>query len=157
MKRFRRLLFRAPTASALVALGGVAACSPGPAFTEPVTFGTRVVQPHTLEEGRDIYNRFCANCHGLDGTANTAAARQMDPPPRDLTQALFKHKTSPGNQLPTDADLIRVIQHGVPGTGMAAWGHLASTELDAVTQYLKMFSPRWRAGSPASETGSKRP
>ena len=156
MKRPRRLLSRARSTT-LGALLTLAACSPGPAFTEPVTFGTRVVEPHTLEKGRDLYNRFCANCHGLDGTANTAAARQMNPPPRDLTQALFKHKTSPGNQLPTDADLIKVIQHGVPGTAMPAWGQLMGTELDAVTQYLKMFSPRWRTGSPASETGRKGP
>ena len=157
MKRLRRLLSAARITTYCGTLGALAACSPGPAFTEPVTFGTRVVQPHTLEKGRDIYNRYCATCHGIDGTANTAAARQMNPPPRDLTQALFKHKASPGNQLPTDAEVIKVIQHGVPGTAMPAWGQLLGSELDAVTQYLKMFSPRWRTGSPAPETGSKRP
>lgn len=146
-----------PIALVLGALITCAACSPGQSFTEPITFGTRVVQPYTLEKGRDIFNRYCATCHGLDGMANTAAARQMNPAPRDFTQVLFKHKASPGNQLPSDAELIKVIKNGVPGTAMPAWGQLAGTEIDAVTQYIKIFSPRWRAGSPGPESGSKAP
>lgn len=134
----------------------LAACGGGNHFSEPVTLGGRVVQPATLNRGRDVFNRFCATCHGHDGKAQTAQARQLDPAPRDFTLGEFK-RASPG-QLPTDAELSAVIVHGVPGTGMPPWPQLQGDDLDAVVQYLKTFSPRWRSEAPStpkkSDTGA---
>lgn len=128
----------------LFALCGVAACGPG-GFKEPVELGGKMVEPKTLERGQTLYNRFCSTCHSYDGKADTAQARQLSPRPRNLTLAEFKHQDAGPGGLPTDADLARVIKHGVPGTGMPAWPNLSDQDVHAVSQYLKTFSPKWRA------------
>lgn len=135
---------------------GLVACG-GPGFDKPMQIGGRLLQPETLNRGRDLYNRFCATCHGYDGKADTAQARQLDPRPRDLTHADFKRVATPG-ALPSDSELSVLIQNGIPGTGMPAWPQLQGDDLDAVVQYLKTFSQRWNSEvTPApkkSEQGS---
>lgn len=121
----------------------IAACG-GKGFDGPLTLGGRTVEPQVLDRGRDVFNRFCASCHGFDGKADTPTARAIEPKPRDFTAAHFKHKLSAGDALPTDQELGKVIRNGVPGTGMPAWPNLDTAELDAVIQYVKTFSPRWR-------------
>lgn len=133
---------RRAVALALACAGlAIGACG-GPGFSQPMTLGGKVVQADTLNRGRDLFNRFCATCHGFDGKADTSQARQLDPRPRDFTLAQFKRVESPG-ALPTDAELSRIIVNGVPGTGMPAWPQLEGSDLDAVVQYLKTFSQRW--------------
>jgi len=140
---FKRL---ARSAGGLLLLATGVACG-GPGFDKPMLLGGRLVQPATLDRGRDLYNRFCAACHGFDGRATTAEARQLVPPPRDFSRAEFK-RASKGGLLPTDAELARLINNGVPATGMPAWQALQGDDLDSVIQYLKTFSPRWLAAAP---------
>ncbi len=121
----------------------LAACGQ-PNFAGPMKFGDRVVDVPTLERGRDLYNRYCATCHGYDGKADTAQARQLDPRPRDFTKAEFKRSDRPG-ALPSDAQLSKVIANGIPGTGMPAWANIQGVELDALVQYLKTFSTQWQS------------
>jgi mono/diheme cytochrome c family protein len=74
----------------------------------------------------------------------------MDPAPRDFRRGIVKYASVPSGQLPTDADLARTIRHGLAGTPMRAWD-LPDDDVDAIVQYLKTFSPRWRterAGTP---------
>jgi len=132
--------------TATLVLMGLSACGPS-GFSEPMELGGRLVAPATLERGKTIYNRFCSTCHGYDGKADTAQARQLSPKPRDLTRADYKHTEGAPGSLPTDKDLARVIKHGIPGTGMPAWPNLSDQDLDAVSQYLKTFSPLWATGS----------
>ena len=42
----------------------------------------------------------------------------MSPRPRDFTGAVFKIRSTASGQLPTDADLARAIDQGLPGTAM---------------------------------------
>jgi mono/diheme cytochrome c family protein len=115
-----------------------------PSFSGPMKFGDRVVDVPTLERGQSLYNRYCATCHGYDGRADTAQARQLDPRPRDFTKADFKRTDRPGT-LPSDAQLSKIISHGIPGTGMPAWPNIQGSELDALVQYLKTFSTQWQS------------
>jgi mono/diheme cytochrome c family protein len=124
------------------------ACAPT-TFTEPVVLGGRTVEAALLNKGQGLFNRYCSTCHGYDGKADTPQARQLQPAPRDFTGTGFKHHAAAPNGLPTDAELQKVIVHGVPGTGMPAWPNLKGEELDAVTQYLKTFSPAWRSTATA--------
>lgn len=117
-------------------------------FEGPMTFGDRVVPVATLERGQDLYNRYCATCHGYTGKADTPQARQLDPLPRDLSKADFKRVSSPG-ALPSDKELADIIRNGIPGTGMPPWPQLEGNDLDAVIQYLKTFSPRWQSPTSA--------
>jgi mono/diheme cytochrome c family protein len=120
-----------------------------------MNFGGRLVDVPTLERGRDLYNRYCATCHGYDGKAETAQARQLDPRPRDFTKAEFKRTDKPG-ALPTDKQLGQIIVNGLPGTGMPAWSQIQGPDLDALIQYLKTFSTRWQTPQATpSENGVK--
>ncbi len=132
-----------------VATASLASACGRPAFDKPLKFGDRIVEVQTLERGQDLYNRYCATCHGYSGKADTPQARQLDPHPRDLSVADFKRVEKPG-AMPTDAELGRIITNGIPGTGMPPWPQLQGTDLDAVIQYLKTFSPRWQNALPAS-------
>ncbi len=122
--------------------GWMAACG-GETFKEPLTLDGVVVSAETLNQGKHFFDRYCASCHGYDGRADTSAARNLDPRPRDFVDGDFKHTDNP--QRPSDADLLQVVRHGVPGTGMPAWAHLRDADLIAIIQYIKAFSPRWRA------------
>lgn len=121
------------------ALCVLAACAE-PTFTEPQTLGGETVAAETLELGREVYQRNCAVCHGVDGDGRGPAAPGMWPPPRDFTSARFKFAGIQDRGLPADDELARIITGGLAGTPMRAWD-LAGDELDAVIDYLKTFSP----------------
>ncbi|MGH7507048.1 MAG: c-type cytochrome, partial [Longimicrobiales bacterium] len=91
--------------------------------------------------GKPTYDRWCAGCHGVDGDGQGDAAGYMLPRPRDFTKALYQIRTTASGQLPTDADIRRVIDEGMPGTAMPAWREqLSEAERDNLVAYLKTFS-----------------
>ena len=91
--------------------------------------------------GQVTYDRWCAGCHGVDGTGNGPGADYMLPRPRDFTLALYQIRTTGSGDLPTDQDLLDIINDGMPGTTMPGWeGLLSDDERDALVQYLKTFS-----------------
>ncbi|PKN59431.1 MAG: hypothetical protein CVU56_00890 [Deltaproteobacteria bacterium HGW-Deltaproteobacteria-14] len=140
----------------LPALLAPAACGESaPPFSAPLTLGGVSVPAPVLSEGLSLYARYCSTCHGVDGRADTPAGRQLDPRPRDFTLAAFKHKSGAGDALPTDADLARTIRDGVPGTGMPPWSGLSDAQIHAIIQYLKTFSPRWRAADRDRASGAQ--
>ena len=91
--------------------------------------------------GRVTYDRWCAGCHGVDGTGNGTAAEYMLPRPRDFTQALYQIRSTASGALPTDEDILAIIDRGMPGTTMPGWENLLSNdEREALVEYLKSFS-----------------
>jgi len=65
----------------------------------------------------------------------------MLPRPRNFTGAVYKIRSTASGQLPTDADLMRAIDDGLPGSAMPAWkGRLSDAERRDVMAYLKTFS-----------------
>jgi mono/diheme cytochrome c family protein len=44
-------------------------------------------EPDASARGASIYQRYCALCHGADGTGHGRAARLHVPPPVDLTRS----------------------------------------------------------------------
>jgi mono/diheme cytochrome c family protein len=91
--------------------------------------------------GQVTYDRWCAGCHGVDGTGDSDGAGYMLPRPRDFTQALYQIRTTASGDLPTDDDILNIIDVGMPGTTMPGWEELLSDdERQALVQYLKTFS-----------------
>src|SRR5947208_2919534 len=92
--------------------------------------------------GKTVYTKWCAGCHGVDGKGDGEGARHMIPPPRDFTgNALYQIRSTPSGQLPTDADLLRSIDEGLPGTAMPAWKtRLSDHQRRDVLAYIKAFS-----------------
>jgi heme/copper-type cytochrome/quinol oxidase subunit 3 len=93
--------------------------------------------------GRDVYNNYCRACHGEHGDGRGVSAAGLRPPPRDFTNPMFKFGHVPIGTLPPDSELKRTIRKGLNGTAMLPWD-LSDEELDAVLQYIKHFSPRWK-------------
>lgn len=96
--------------------------------------------PQTIERGREVYDRWCGQCHGLRGAGDGPAADRVNPHPRDFTQGWYKLRTTPTGQLPTDQDLFRTITRGMPGTSMPGWANLSERDRWNLVTYLKAFS-----------------
>src|SRR5712664_1954879 len=97
--------------------------------------------PRDTSAGKDVYRKWCAGCHGVDGKGDGEGARHMIPTPRDFTGALYQIRSTPSGQLPTDADLLRAIDEGLAGTAMPGWkSRLSDRQRRAVLAYIKTFS-----------------
>src|SRR6267378_2975846 len=105
-------------------------------------FGRPAVAQDT-SAGKQVYSTWCAGCHGDGGKGDGEGARHMIPPPRDFTgNALYQIRSTPSGQLPTDADLLRSVDEGLPGTAMPAWKtRLSDRQRRDVLAYIKAFSP----------------
>src|SRR2546423_15233838 len=65
----------------------------------------------------------------------------MLPRPRNFTGAVYKIRTTASGQLPTDADLMRAIDEGLPGSAMPAWqGRLSDGGRRDGAEDIKTFS-----------------
>ncbi len=103
--------------------------------------------------GRRLYVRWCAVCHGPDGRGNGPAAPSLIPRPRDLARGLFKYKSTAGDHVPTDDDLIRVVANGLPASAMPSFRDLLSDgEVREVVAYVKTLSPAFAAPVPPQVT-----
>jgi mono/diheme cytochrome c family protein len=88
------------------------------------------------------YEKWCAGCHGTDGKGDGPAAATMLPRPRAFTAGLYQIRTTPSGALPTDENILRMIDEGMPGTAMPAWrDQLSAEQRSELVQYLKSFSP----------------
>ena len=91
--------------------------------------------------GKIVYDKYCGQCHGDEGDGNGHATLRVKPKPRDFTSGKYKFRTTPNGLLPTDDDLRRAIENGLPYTSMPGWPNLSGTEVQNVIYYIKAFSP----------------
>src|SRR5262245_45829799 len=110
--------------------------------------------PEAAARGRQLYVRWCATCHGPDGRGNGPAAPSLIPRPRDFTRGLFKYKTAPAAQPPTDDDLARAIRGGIAKGGRPLhwqamiWDHASNSDEEdvrALIAFLRVMPPVRRA------------
>jgi cytochrome c oxidase cbb3-type subunit 2 len=101
-------------------------------------------------QGARVYERYCAGCHGAAGDGRGPAAALLLVKPRDFTSGVFKFRSTPSGQLPTDEDLYRVITRGVARSSMPGWALLPERERVALVQYVKTFSPEWQQRGPGA-------
>ncbi|MGF1468115.1 MAG: c-type cytochrome [Sandaracinaceae bacterium] len=130
-------------------LAGLAAvgCGGGErTFSEPMVLGGRRVPADVLNHGELVYRRDCASCHGLEGHGDGRYAARLSPRPRDLTEGEYPHLGATGGDLPTDDELRALVRGGIDGTAMRPLP-LPDADCEAVVQYLKTLSPRWRTGA----------
>ena len=69
--------------------------------------------PDVLRDAMAHWADHCALCHGNDGRG-TPLGRSLYPPAPDMT--------APATRELSDGELFYMIEHGIPLTGMPAWG-----------------------------------
>jgi mono/diheme cytochrome c family protein len=105
--------------------------------TPPAHKAVQSARPTAYEQqiGKQVYQTYCAACHGDGGQGDGFNSYNLDPHPRDLSDAAFLKKTS-------DADLADAIRRGGAGVGLSSlmppWGHtLDARQIDAVVLYVR--------------------
>jgi mono/diheme cytochrome c family protein len=96
--------------------------------------------------GMQLYNKYCAQCHGEDGRGRGIASRYLRPAPRDFTSGKYQVRSTATGSLPTDDDLRRVITTGMPGTAMPAFPDFTPGQVDSLVAVVKAFSSRFASG-----------
>jgi len=133
---------------------------PGNEKTEPHQASVRKESPPDIihqgetngavARGRNVYREHCMSCHGVDGDGQGKVAQDLSTKPRDLTKGVYKFRSTPSGDLPTDDDLFRTISEGIPGTSMDGYKNLPKTDLRALVMYLKTLSPRFLKRTPGT-------
>ncbi|MCC7109110.1 MAG: c-type cytochrome [Deltaproteobacteria bacterium] len=103
-----------------------------------------------LARGRQLYATRCAVCHGADGDGRGPVAASLDPPPRDLTRALFRVRSTRPGDPPSDDDLFQTLTRGLAGTAMPAWSGLSVADRWALVDAIKSFSTRFEGPPPVA-------
>ncbi len=95
-----------------------------------------------VARGKAVYDKRCAMCHGAEGEGDGDGAERLIPPPRDFSEGQYKFKTTGADDpVPNDADLIRMIRDGMPGTAMPGWSDvLSETDITDLIHYIKIFA-----------------
>ncbi len=96
------------------------------------------VKKDLLEKGKQVYFRRCVWCHGVEGGGDGPSAERLFTRPRNFIQGTFKIRRTDSGELPLEADLIRTVKNGLPGSAMPPWGEvLSEDEVIAVVNFVK--------------------
>lgn len=97
-------------------------------LTNPVPF-----TPKSVEEGRRLFEIYCALCHGADGKGMGPVSTRFIPPP-DLTAPMFRQRT--------DGFIYGTIRNG--GALMPPYAEaLSSKERWDIVNYLRSLQRQW--------------
>lgn len=91
-------------------------------------------------KGKELYGKFCSQCHGDAGDGNGPAAIHLNPLPRNFTTGKFKVRTTPSGAVPTTGDLVHIIKTGMPYSSMPAWPNFTDDELTSLAYFVKSFA-----------------
>ena len=112
-----------------------------------------------VERGKEVYASRCVICHGdkgdgkgLIGIVHRAQQSGLVTSiyPRDFTAGVFKFRSTPSGDLPTDDDLMRIVTEGISRSGMPSHTDLSEADRRSVIAYIKTFSPRWQQEEPGT-------
>lgn len=109
--------------------------------------------PALIEQGKQIYLRECADCHGAEGRGDGNAAYLLYPKPRNFVTSEYRI-ASTWERRPTDADLFQTLTRGMPGSSMPPWDRLSEEQRWSLVYYVKTLAERpW----PDQATASAQP
>jgi cytochrome c oxidase cbb3-type subunit 2 len=95
--------------------------------------------------GKHIYKVSCQPCHGERGRGDgELVTMDWEVFPRDFSTGDFKYRSTPYGKLPTNYDIKRTILQGIAGSAMPTFHDMSDKDLEAVSEYIKYFSRKWR-------------
>jgi mono/diheme cytochrome c family protein len=103
------------------------------------------------QEGAVLFRRKCASCHGTDGRGKGPASRYLPRPVADLTRGVYKLRSTPRGELPTDEDIFATVTRGMGTAGMPSFARLPARQRWALVAYVKSLAPRFASGGPPAE------
>ena len=122
---------------ALILVAGLAACgSPGRRTAE-----TPVIRPSEVTDFRVLYMQNCSGCHGIDGQGSLAVA---------IGSPLYL-------AIADNATIRRVVEQGMPGTAMPAFGQSAGGLLTDAQIDILVRGMRERWAKPGALDSDKPP
>jgi high-affinity iron transporter len=90
--------------------------------------------PDSIANGKKLFSRNCAACHGTAGKGDGSGGAKLNPKPSDLTDAEWKHGSSP-------TEIFTVIHDGVRDTGMKGYAsRLTEREIWDLVNYVRSLS-----------------
>jgi cbb3-type cytochrome c oxidase subunit III len=91
--------------------------------------------PESIAAGKQAFNRYCANCHGLNGEGSPG--NDLTPEAPDLTDKNWKHGS-------TDGEIFNSIKNGIaPDFSMGAFGdQLKDEDVWKVVNYLRSLAKK---------------
>ncbi|MBI4848547.1 MAG: c-type cytochrome [Nitrospirae bacterium] len=128
--------------------------------------GTYAADSKTAELGKKVYDKRCVICHGSNGDGKglvgivhryqkKGAVQSIYP--RDFTTGVFRFRTTSTGCLPTDEDILKVVTNGIPRAYMPSHQDVPLDERNAVVQYIKTFSKRWKEEEACKPIAVKKP
>ncbi len=97
--------------------------------------------PGQLDQGRVLYDRHCAECHGPEGRGDGKQALSLSPRPGNLISAQTSAKP--------DRELLKIIANGRPHTAMEGWkDRLSEEEQRAIVAYVRSLIRFTRSATP---------
>jgi mono/diheme cytochrome c family protein len=87
--------------------------------------------------GLVVYDKYCVGCHGDTGEGNGAAARWLNPMPRNFQSGNFKFRSTQSGQLPTESDLMHVVTCGLAGSAMPGFPLVPEQDRRDVVSYVQ--------------------
>jgi cytochrome c oxidase cbb3-type subunit 3 len=95
--------------------------------------------PENLQAGEDVYQRFCAFCHGADGTGSGEGGIQFYPPVPSLVES--KAELS-------DAQIHAIVSRGIRYTAMPSFAKaLTPDRIWKVTAWVRQIGPKTGGGA----------
>ena len=110
--------------------------------TENLVRAAGAVRSERDDKHYGLFREHCSNCHGLTGDGRGPTALFLAPYPRDFRPGWFKYKSTKRGSKPTRDDLVRLVQHGIPGTSMPSFGLIEEADLQAIIDYVIYLSVR---------------
>jgi len=87
-----------------------------------------------LSRGKDLYEKSCGLCHGMDGRAQTRTAQQLIPLPTAFADVELLNVLSPFQAYNT-------ITYGIRDTSMASFSWFSDEDRWALANYIFTFRP----------------
>lgn len=95
-----------------------------------------------IAHGNKVYSTNCAVCHGPEGKGDGAAGAGLNPPPRNFVEGKWKVGG-------TSIDLYKTITEGIPGSSMAAFGHLSPVDRWSLVHWIRSITNNKPEDNPA--------
>jgi mono/diheme cytochrome c family protein len=106
--------------------------------SHPDSLATGATLSYEQRQGKHVYAKYCAVCHGEEGKGDGFNSFNLDPKPRDFTDAKYM------NEL-TDDRMVQTVSGGGRSVNRSAlmptWGgRLSKEEIRYVVSYVRVFA-----------------